>query len=368
MPCRFFITGELMLKRTSFLVITASLAALHPGATDCLAANGTQVVSPSGSVQFKILPQEGRLQFAVTLRNKPVLETSPMRFTLDGVDLAEGANLGRVATYRVSETYPWYGAHARATNHCNGATIAVKHAASKTAYTLEVRAFNDGVAFRFLVPAGQGPRVPDEDTTFVLPAGATVWYHDLEGHYEGVHVKRGIDQVKAGDWAAPPLTFKLPGGAGYASITEAALVNYSGMALQADGRRGFGIRLGHRHPPSYPFRLRYGADEAKRLSKPAAVTGAVTTPWRVVMVGPDLNTLVNCDVVWNLCPPPDPKLFPQGLRTPWIRPGRAVWKYLDGGPSTLEGMKEFTRLAAELGFEHHIIEGFWSRWSDDEIT
>lgn len=30
-------------------------------------------------------------------------------------------------------------------------------------------------------------------------------------------------------------------------------------------------------------------------------------------------------------------------------------------------MKEFTRLAGELGFEHHVIEGFWSRWSDAEI-
>src|SRR5262249_49283453 len=163
---------------------------------------------------------------------------------------------------------------------------------------------------------------------------------------------------KAGEWAAPPLTFRLPGGAGYAAITEAALVNYSGMALQADGRWGFAVRLGHRHPASYPFRLRYGAEAAKRLSRPAAVAGGITTPWRVVMVGPDLNTLVNGDMVWNLCPPPDPKLFPQGLKTPWIRPGRAVWKYLDGGPSTLEGMKEFSRLAGELGFEHHIIEGF----------
>jgi alpha-glucosidase len=127
------------------------------------------------------------------------------------------------------------------------------------------------------------------------------------------------------------------------------------------------VRLGHSHPPSYPFRLRYGAGEAERLSRPAAITGTITTPWRVVMVGPDLSALVNCDAVPNLCPPPDPKLFPQGPRTGWIKPGRAVWKYLDGGENTLEGMKEFCRLAGELGFEHHVIEGFWARWSDAEI-
>jgi len=76
---------------------------------------------------------------------------------------------------------------------------------------------------------------------------------------------------------------------------------------------------------------------------------------------------VNSDVVHALCPPPDPRLFPQGLQTPWVRPGRAVWKYLDGGESTLDGMKEFSRLAGELGFEYNVVEGFWRRWTDDQL-
>ena len=71
------------------------------------------------------------------------------------------------------------------------------------------------------------------------------------------------------------------------------------------------MALGHAHPPSYPFRLRYAAD-VERLAKPAAVTGPITSPWRVVMVGADLNALVNSDAVANLSPPPDPKLFPAG--------------------------------------------------------
>ena len=89
--------------------------------------------------------------------------------------------------------------------------------------------------------------VPDEATKFPVPPGSTVWHHDLEGHYEAVRTQNDVSQIKEGEWAAPPMTFKLPGGAGYASITEAALVNYSGMALQADGRRGFNIVLGHKH-------------------------------------------------------------------------------------------------------------------------
>jgi alpha-glucosidase len=286
---------------------------------------------------------------------------------VDDVDLTENVEVVGTNTYRLKETYPWRGVHSQATNNCCGITISLRHVISNTNYSLEIRVFDDGVAFRFLVPGNGKLRVPDEDTTFILPSESTVWYHGLGGHYEGVHVKKSVAAIKSGEWAAPPLTFKLPAGTGYASITEAALVNYSGMALQADGQRGFRVRLGHHHPASSPYLLRYGADEAKRLARPAPVSGTIATPWRVLMVGQDLNTLVNCDIIANLCPPPDPRLFPKGLQTEWIQPGRAVWKYLDGGQNTLSHMKEFCRLAEELGFEHNILEGFWSKWSDAEI-
>jgi alpha-glucosidase len=75
---------------------------------------------------------------------------------------------------------------------------------------------------------------------------------------------------------------------------------------------------------------------------------------------------VNSTILPNLCPPPDPALFPQGLNTSWIKPGRAVWRYVDGGPTGLDGMKEFSRLAGELGYEHHVIEGLWAKWTMEE--
>jgi alpha-glucosidase len=55
------------------------------------------------------------------------------------------------------------------------------------------------------------------------------------------------------------------------------------------------------------------------------------------------------------------------MNTDWIKPGRAVWKFVDGGPNTFEGMNDFSRWAGELGFEYNVIEGFWSRWSDEQI-
>ncbi|HEY2158456.1 MAG TPA: glycoside hydrolase family 97 catalytic domain-containing protein, partial [Isosphaeraceae bacterium] len=50
-----------------------------------------------------------------------------------------------------------------------------------------------------------------------------------------------------------------------------------------------------------------------------------------------------------------------------VKPGRAVWKFIDGGTSSLEGMKEFTRLASDLGFEYNVIEGFWQKWTPEQL-
>ncbi len=346
-------------------IVSALLAALCLSAP-LVAADGVTVASPDGRVQFRLsLTSQGRLEYSVTFREKPVIEASSIGITVDGVNLAEGVEIGKLDRYQVKETYPWYGVHSTAVDNCNGVRIAVTHLKSRTAYTLEIRAYNDGVAFRHVAP-GEGARVPDEATLFRLPAGSTLWAHDLEDHYEGVHARKSLRAFAPGAWVAPPLTFRLPADAGYGSITEGALARYSGMGLQADGAGGFHARLGHAIPASYPFRLRY-AQDVERLTRPAPITGTITTPWRIVMIGADLNALVNCDIVHNVAPPPDPKFFPNGLKTDWIKPGRSLWSYLDGGNNTLEGMKEFSKLAGELGFEYNLLEGFWAKWPESQL-
>ena len=360
------------MRRRAFVAAALSTPSLARDLARLLRArapvDGIRITSPNGAVELQLLPALGpRVTYGVTFRSRSVIEASPLGVLVDGVDLGQGVEAGKVGSYRANEHYDWRGVHSQATNRFNGARVALRHAATRTDYVVDVRVFDDGIAFRCVVP-GEVSRVPDEATAFVLPAGATVWYHDLRGHYEGVHTKKAIADVPAGDWAAPPLTIKLPDAAGYAAITEAAVIQYAGMVLQADGQGGFSARLGHAAPAGYPFTLRYGAAEAARLAQPAAVSGTITTPWRVVMIGSNLDTLVNCDIVSDLSPPPDPRYFPQGLHTDWVKPGRAVWKYLDGGgENTLETMKEFSRLAAELGFEYNLVEGFWQRWSETEL-
>jgi alpha-glucosidase len=158
----------------------------------------------------------------------------------------------------------------------------------------------------------------------------------------------------------------LPGGNGYLSVTEAAIIDYSGMALQAEGDRRFGVRLGHEAEVSYPYVLRYGEEDAERLKNPASIEGTIISPWRVIMIGEDLNTLVNSDIIADVSPPPDPALFPEGFDAEWLKPGRAVWGYLNNGGRTLEDMKKLSRLAGQMGFEYHVVEGHWANWPVNE--
>jgi alpha-glucosidase len=349
------------LTRIALALVPVAWLSVHVSASD------VSVDSPNGAVRIRVFVNEaGHLHYDVTFKGKPVIEASPLGMIVDGQKLADGVTLGLTERYQTNDTYPWRGVHARAVDRSNGARIAVAHQTSGTSYTFEIRAFDDGAGFRHVVPGGEKPRTPEEETSFRIPAGSTVWYHDFEGHYEAIHTEKDIAAAQAGEWAAPPLTIKLPDARGYASITESAVLGYSGMGLQAAGDRSFIARLGHAHPPSYPFRLRY-AGEVEPLKKPATITGPITTPWRVVMIAADLNALVNADIVHNLAPPPDPALFPAGLRTDWISPGRSVWQYLDGGERTLASMKEFSDMAGRLGFEYNLIEGHWQRWSDAEL-
>jgi alpha-glucosidase len=305
--------------------------------------------------------ESGPLRYRVTRDGVTVVDWSHAGILVDGVDLA-GANAAALmgTSWKTWEDYPTRGVHAVGHDRSTDAVFRFDR------FAMDVRVFNDGVGFRFSV-AGSGVRTPDEATTFAIPAGATTWSHDLHGHYEAQYVKRAIEDVPSGDWAAPPMTFKLADGGGYASITEAALTGYAGMALQADGHGSYAARLGHAHPVSYPYALRYSAEDVQRLATPAAIAGPILTPWRVVIVSKDLDGLVNNDILHNLAPLPDKALFPQGMATPWAQPGRAVWRYLDGGDNTYEGLKHFTDLAVALGYEYHVVEGVWRQWTAAQL-
>ena len=211
------------------------------------------------------------------------------------------------------------GKHLQASDVHQGALIAIGSKSDDKTYELEVRVFNDGVAFRYLLPDNGERQLTAESTSFSIVAGSKVWHHGITAmHYEEKHQKDDVESIAAGTWIAPPMTVRLPDGRGFAAITESGIIkstgeNFPGMALEAAGKRVFKARLGHEHPANFPYVLRYGEADHQRLTKPPLLDGAIESPWRIIMIGQDLNMLFNNDIVQHVAPAPDPTIFPNGF-------------------------------------------------------
>ena len=125
---------------------TASAATIHwAGAVSgnwSVATNWSPAQVPAATDDVIIDPNG---TYTVTLNGTSVIAPSTLSLIVDGYDLASGVIFRNATRTTVNETFPWHGAHSTATNHCNTATLALAHDLSFTPYTLEIRAFNDGI-------------------------------------------------------------------------------------------------------------------------------------------------------------------------------------------------------------------------------
>src|SRR5438132_13686968 len=117
---------------------------------------------------------------------------------LDGYDRSSGVVFSHVERYSIDESYSWYGAHVTAVSQCNGAKLSLTHDLSFISYTLEIRVFNDGVAYRHVIPGEENAsRAPAEYSAFVIQDGSTLWYGGLaDGHYETEFSKRRLSDSR----------------------------------------------------------------------------------------------------------------------------------------------------------------------------
>jgi len=301
------------------------------------------VSSPDGKVTVVVSANEaGQLEYLVKLRGKTVLENSPLGVTVDDVPLGSGVTINKPRRFNFKETYPWRGVHSTAVNHYELVMIPVQHTVSQTRYMLEVRVFDTGVGYRYIIPGSGSRKVSSEASAFVAPKGSVVWFQTNTNNYERPYQKYALADIKKDTYLGPPMVVVLPNKLGYAAISEAALFNYSGMTIKAVGEGS----------PVF--------ESAFQDDKSWTIDGTITTPWRVIMVSKDLNGLVNCDIIWNLCPAPSKEL----ASADWIKPGRALWHWWSGKIGNWDSVayqlqKGWIDATAEFGFEYYLVDAGW---------
>ena len=156
-----------------------------------------------------------------------------------------------------------------------------------------MRAFDDGVAFRYVVPEQPSldkVHITGERTQFRYSKDATLYPLILNGFqssYEDDYQMRTVSGLHH-DWlVALPLLAEVP-GTGWVAITEADIDNYAGMYLRSDKPL----------PPSRPSSRRAWTSPALRW-KPGLRS---QTPWRVLMIGDAPGRLIESNIVLNLNP------------------------------------------------------------------
>jgi alpha-glucosidase len=221
---------------------------------------------------------------------------------------------------------------------------------------LDLRATNDGIAFRYRFPESSDTlrTVEEELTGFRIPKGALGFMQPYDSSYHWApayetfyktDVPVGTPSATGEGWAFPVL-FRLYGGTHWALITEAAVDgNYFGARLrETPGGDLYTIRM-----PSEGEGNRTGA--VKPVSRLPW-----TTPWRVVITGGSLAPIVESNLVEGLNPPSiagDEK---------WIRPGRVSWSWWsdNASPRNIRALRDFVDLAAEMGWEYSLVDANWN--------
>ncbi len=314
-------------------------------------------------------PPGEQLVYRVTFRGKPLVDPSALRLEFEGRrPLGTDVRIVNATPSSADETYRLLtGKASEARNHYNALRVDLEEPSGlRRKLTIEARAYDDAIAFRYVVPE-QNPirafRLTKESTEFRIAKDATTYsliLPNFRSMYESEFVKLPISAFSNQGGVASkvliglPTLMELPGVA-WMAITEADLRGNSSMYLTN---------------PSASWQGHWFESVLAPSEEDPDVIVKGTLPhhsaWRVLLVGDEPGRLVESNVITSLSPESEIS------DTSWIRAGRASWDWwngslgADGKPAyTTETMKYYVDFAAQSGFEYMLVD---AGWSDRDIT
>lgn len=319
------------------------------------------VSSPDGSIRFELGTNGGSLYYSVRVDTSALVSPSRLGLVSEKVVTDKDFKLMSVRHSSFSQTWesPW-GENKEHSDIHNELEATFKNT-DGVLLTVRVRAFDDGIGFRYeyTVPR-DSVNITDELTEFSLAQGGVSW--SIPANFDTYELEYRTLALSDVNDANTPFTFKTDSGL-YGSIHEAALYDYPEMTLQAVPQEG---------SASFKADLAPWPDGIK-----ARLPREFHTPWRVILITRDAPSLVNSDLILNLnvpCAMED---------VSWIKPQRyvGVWwgmhlgieAWYDDGPgrhgATTANAMKYIDFAAENGIEGVLFEGWndgWASWGSRE--
>jgi alpha-glucosidase len=319
----------------------------------------TEITSPDGSVRVQFSLKGGVPYYRVARKSSVVVENSRLGFVLkDLPSLDKNFNVtsSRKSSKDETWTQPW-GEVKQIRNNYNQLNIALEEKSGlKRKLNLEFRVFNDGVGFRYEIPAQPNLTsfiIMDERTEFALNRDYSSWYIPAYGEdMDSEFLYRHAPLSKLNEKATTPITFE--SDSLVVSIHEAALVDYAGMALER--KQGLTLKC-----DLYPWA------NGNRVEAVAPMK----TPWRTIQVARRAKDLVSSYIELNLN---EPNTLTD---VSWIKPGKynGIWWGMhlnrntwEGGPNhgaTTENVKAMIDFAAAHNLSGVLAEGWNQGWDGD---
>jgi alpha-glucosidase len=327
-----------------------------------------RVKSPDGQIVFILSDAptthalehaSNALRYSIDFHGKWLMDEGVLGLKLQGQPaLGPGMKKIGVHTSEHDETYTIpVGKTGSVRDHYNSVTAEFQDSLNRR-LLVEVRAYDDGVAFRYVLPEQPGlknVRLEQELTSFSYAKDATLYPLILDGFqssYEDEYQVRQVSGIHR-DWLIGlPLLAEVP-GAGWVAVTEADIENYAGMYLRK-GEPSFGLKT----------------ELSPRIDHPGIAVETdlpLKTPWRVLMIGDEPGRLIESNIVLNLNP------SSQIADTSWIKAGKSAWDWWSGetAPSMVAAgitpgmntatMKHYIDFASVSGFEYMLIDAGWAQ-------
>ena len=252
--------------------------------------------SPNGHIRFSLLVMaNGQLSYTTTYQQKEIIKQSAL-----GIEgWKDKLSLQSVTSTKTDTTWkPVYGEKNLIHDHYNARLFSFwKNSNAKQCMQVEVRAYDEGLAFRYNFPehpsGGSDITITKDLTEFSLPEETKAWVTE---HAQGMYQLLPLSNWRSE--AERPLTLELPNGIKVA-LAEARVVDYC--------RTKFVLH------PSKANTITCSMYEKVELTTPFG------TPWHVIMIADkETELLQNNALILNLNAPCAIK------NTDWIKPGKIM--------------------------------------------
>ena len=334
----------------------------------CASAGNYEVSSPNGKLKVTITTDEG-VKWSVDYDGRQVLLPSAIDIRLSQGRKTYGlGKVGKVARHAVNGSFknPFY----KKLNISDAYGQLLMYTTEK--FTIEVRAYDDGAAYRLISSNKKPLTVTDETVEFCFGddyqafvpyvndnRGGERYCYSFESYYD----EAPLSKMYPDSLAITPLAVCLPDGM-KAIVMDAGVENYPGMML----KKGEGNVLKAEFAP-YPLEQEIGGYDrlnlvpTKRADYIAKFVKQQSLPWRAVVITERDADILNCDMAQRLAP------ACRIADTSWIKPGKVAWDWWNNcnitGVDFLSGMNTDTYLyyidfAAKNRVEYIIIDEGWS--------